>query len=45
MLCDCKYKTIEEVINGGAQLPKSAKKLLHKYTKTDNANSTVKFAL
>lgn len=45
MLCDCKYKTIEEVINGGAQLPKSAKKLLHKYTKTDNANLNSKVSL
>lgn len=45
MLCNCQYKSLKEVIDGDTQLPKAVKKLLHKYTKIDNANLNSKVTL
>ncbi|MCI9379404.1 MAG: hypothetical protein HFI06_13075 [Eubacterium sp.] len=42
---NCRYKTIEEIVNSNLNLPKPIKSLLEKYTKIDNANLNSRVAL
>lgn len=45
MIDNCRYKTIEEIVNSNLNLPKPIKSLLEKYTKIDNANLNSRVAL
>lgn len=45
MLCDCRYKTIREILNISLPLPKSVNSLLKKYTQIDSANLNSRVAL
>ena len=45
ILDNCRYKTIEEIVNSNLNLPKPIKSLLEKYTKIDNANLNSRVAL
>lgn len=45
ILNNCKYRTINEIINGNFHLPRAVKSLLYKYTKIDNANLNSRIAL
>ena len=45
MLCNCKHRTIKEIINADLCLPKSVNSLLSKYTQIDNANLNSRVAL
>ena len=45
MLDNCRYKTINEIVNSSLALPKSVNSLLDKYTKIDKVNLNSRVAL
>lgn len=45
ILNNCRYKTINEIVNSNLNLPKPIKSLLKKYTKIDNTNLNSRIAL
>ena len=45
ILNNCKYRTINEIINNNLPLPRPVKTLLYKYTKIDNSNLNSRITL